>query len=212
MSYFQRENRELVNVDSCELLQSQFGLIGDFSASCALDFLAEVSEQFLPRGEPSEKYLPLADRRSGASAFGQPRRCLAGGHLLQFLDGAADRTAARSACVSGLRRLAGRSRGIRSELITASFRRVCIATIAGVIRDLRGSWELSPASPALWPKISCIRRLRNCSRPPGAQPTRPTFAVFWHSRLKRISNDADHLSHSRSSRLSMPTFQEIVLS
>jgi DNA repair protein RecO (recombination protein O) len=59
MSYFQRENRELVNVDSCELLSSRFSLLGDFSASCALDFFAEVTEQILPPAEPSEKYFRL---------------------------------------------------------------------------------------------------------------------------------------------------------
>jgi DNA repair protein RecO (recombination protein O) len=59
MSYFQRENRELVNVDSCELLSSRFSLLGDFSAACALDFLAEVTEQILPPAEPSEKYFRL---------------------------------------------------------------------------------------------------------------------------------------------------------
>ena len=59
MSYFQRENRELVNVDSCELLSSQFSLLSDFSASCALDFFAEVTEQILPPAEPSEKYFRL---------------------------------------------------------------------------------------------------------------------------------------------------------
>jgi DNA repair protein RecO (recombination protein O) len=59
MSYFQRENRELVNVDSCELLASRFSLLGDFSASCALDFLAEVTEQMLPPAEPAEKYFRL---------------------------------------------------------------------------------------------------------------------------------------------------------
>src|SRR5436305_11937084 len=59
MSYFQRENRELVNVDSCEILSSQFSLLSDFSASCALDFFAEVSEQILPPAEPSEKYFRL---------------------------------------------------------------------------------------------------------------------------------------------------------
>jgi DNA repair protein RecO (recombination protein O) len=59
MSYFQRENRELVNVDSCELLGSRFSLLSDFSASCALDFLAEVTEQILPPAEPSEKYFRL---------------------------------------------------------------------------------------------------------------------------------------------------------
>jgi DNA repair protein RecO (recombination protein O) len=59
MSYFQRENRELVTVDSCELLQSQFSLLSDFRAACALDFFAEVSEQLLPPAEPNEKYFRL---------------------------------------------------------------------------------------------------------------------------------------------------------
>jgi DNA repair protein RecO (recombination protein O) len=59
MSYFQRENRELVNIDSCELVESQFALAGDFAAACALDFMAEVSEQLLPPAEPAEKYFRL---------------------------------------------------------------------------------------------------------------------------------------------------------
>ena len=59
MSYFQRENRELVNLDSCEVLDSQFGLLGDFGAACALDYFAEVSEQILPAAEPNEKYFRL---------------------------------------------------------------------------------------------------------------------------------------------------------
>lgn len=59
MSYFQRENRDLVNVDGCDLLHSQFSLLGDFTAACALDYLAEVSEQLLPPSEPSEKFFRL---------------------------------------------------------------------------------------------------------------------------------------------------------
>jgi DNA repair protein RecO (recombination protein O) len=59
MAYFQRENRELVNIDSCDLLHSQFGMLGDFASACALDFVAEVSEQLLPAAEPSEKYFRL---------------------------------------------------------------------------------------------------------------------------------------------------------
>jgi DNA repair protein RecO (recombination protein O) len=59
MSYFQRENRELVNIDSCDLLHSQFGVLNDFTSACALDFFAEVSEQLLPAAEPSEKYFRL---------------------------------------------------------------------------------------------------------------------------------------------------------
>jgi DNA repair protein RecO (recombination protein O) len=59
MAYFQRENRELVNLDGCELIRSQFNLVADYSASVALDFLAEVSEQLLPAAEPSEKFFRL---------------------------------------------------------------------------------------------------------------------------------------------------------
>ena len=59
MAYFQRETRELVNVDSCELIRSQFGLVSDYWASVALDYFAEVSEQLLPSAEPSEKFFRL---------------------------------------------------------------------------------------------------------------------------------------------------------
>jgi DNA repair protein RecO (recombination protein O) len=59
LAYFQRENRELVSVDSCDLLQSQFGLMGDYWAGVALDYFAEISEQLLPPGEPNERYFRL---------------------------------------------------------------------------------------------------------------------------------------------------------
>jgi DNA repair protein RecO (recombination protein O) len=59
MAYFQRETRELVNLDSCELIQSQFGLASDYRASVALDYLAEVSDQLLPTAEPGERFFRL---------------------------------------------------------------------------------------------------------------------------------------------------------
>src|SRR5437763_16243166 len=43
MAYFQRENRELVNLDSCDLVHSQFGLSSDYFASVSLDYIAEIS-------------------------------------------------------------------------------------------------------------------------------------------------------------------------
>ncbi len=57
--YYQRETRELVNLDSCELISSQFHLASDFAAGVALDFFAEVSEQLLPPSEPSERFFRL---------------------------------------------------------------------------------------------------------------------------------------------------------
>jgi DNA repair protein RecO (recombination protein O) len=78
MAYFQRETRELVNLDSCELIHSQFDLVSDYRAALALDFFAEVSEQLLPSAEPSEKFFRLlvavlaslrANRESGEAAI-----------------------------------------------------------------------------------------------------------------------------------------------
>jgi DNA repair protein RecO (recombination protein O) len=59
MFYFARENRELVNLDSCELIESQFGILGDYSGCVALDYIAEISENLLPAGEPSDKFYRL---------------------------------------------------------------------------------------------------------------------------------------------------------
>ena len=59
MAYFQKETAELVNLSGCELIESQFGLQADYSASVALDYLTEVTEQLLPPQEPNEKFFRL---------------------------------------------------------------------------------------------------------------------------------------------------------
>ena len=59
LSYSQKETRELVNLNSCELLRSQFNLLSSFEAGVALDYLAEISDQLLPPHEPNEHYFRL---------------------------------------------------------------------------------------------------------------------------------------------------------
>lgn len=59
LSYSQKENRELANLNSCDLLQSQFDLLTDFDASVTLDYIAEVSDQLLPANEPNERFFRL---------------------------------------------------------------------------------------------------------------------------------------------------------
>lgn len=59
LSYSQKETRELVNLNSCDLLQSQFDLIECFEASVALDYITEVSEHILPPNEPNERFFRL---------------------------------------------------------------------------------------------------------------------------------------------------------
>jgi DNA repair protein RecO (recombination protein O) len=59
LSYSQKETRELVNLNSCDLLQSQFDLLDDFDASVAIDYVAEVSDSLLPPHETNERFFRL---------------------------------------------------------------------------------------------------------------------------------------------------------
>lgn len=59
LSYSQKETRELVNLNGCDLLQSQFDLLNDFDTSVALDYVAEVSDHLLPPHEPNERFFRL---------------------------------------------------------------------------------------------------------------------------------------------------------
>ena len=73
IGYFQKETVELVRIESCELVQSQFGLAGSYEAGVALDFIAEVSDQLLPAAEPNERFFRLiaavlADLRSAGGS------------------------------------------------------------------------------------------------------------------------------------------------
>ena len=59
MSYFQRETRELVSLDSCDLVISQFRLLSNYRAGVALDYFAEIAEHLLPPNEPNERFFRL---------------------------------------------------------------------------------------------------------------------------------------------------------
>jgi DNA repair protein RecO (recombination protein O) len=74
MSYFQRESRELVSLDACDLLVSQFRLMVDFQVGVALDYFAEVTDQLLPPAEPNERFFRLlravlADMHAGGEIW-----------------------------------------------------------------------------------------------------------------------------------------------
>jgi len=59
LAYGQKENRELVDLTGCDLVQSQFNLLTDFDSSVALDYIAEVSDHLLPANEPNERFFRL---------------------------------------------------------------------------------------------------------------------------------------------------------
>lgn len=59
MAYFQRENAELVSLNGCELIHSQFELSSDYARGVALDYFTEAAEHLLPAHEPNEKFFRL---------------------------------------------------------------------------------------------------------------------------------------------------------
>ncbi len=57
--YVVRENRDLLNITSCELIQSQFSIAADYEKGIALDFIAEISDLLLPAQEVNERHFRL---------------------------------------------------------------------------------------------------------------------------------------------------------
>ncbi len=59
ISYFQRQNRELVSLDRCELIGPPLFLRADYTTSLALDYVVEVCDQLLPEHEPNDAFFRL---------------------------------------------------------------------------------------------------------------------------------------------------------
>ncbi len=68
---FERENRDLLRINSAELLESFFGMQQDYRVQVAGQYMAEVGERFLPEREVNERAFRLvlavlrAFKRSG---------------------------------------------------------------------------------------------------------------------------------------------------
>jgi len=52
--FFERENRELVRINQCELIESFLGAFGDYASGIALALFSEITEAVLPDHEVSD--------------------------------------------------------------------------------------------------------------------------------------------------------------
>lgn len=59
LTYFQKENKELVSISHCEIIRSNFALAASSEMLAATAYLAELVLEFLPEHEPNEKVYRL---------------------------------------------------------------------------------------------------------------------------------------------------------
>jgi DNA repair protein RecO (recombination protein O) len=59
LTYFQKENKELVSISNCEIIRSNFALAARSEMLAATEYLAELALEFLPDHEPNEKVYRL---------------------------------------------------------------------------------------------------------------------------------------------------------
>ncbi len=149
MAYFQRETRELVNLDSCELIRSQFGLISDYWAAVTLDYLAEVSEQLLPSAEPGERFFRLLlsvldSLRQGEPGSGPWRAVTYFSLWAVRLSGWLPELNVCLSCGTLLDHPENRERAFFSRTHTGLVCGTCRAAL-----HIGNTWELSPASRAI---------------------------------------------------------------
>ena len=149
MAYNQRETRELVNLESCDLIRSQFDLISDYWNGVALDYLAEVSDQLLPSAEPAERFfrllLAVLDSLRAAETGSGPWRAVTYFSLWAVrLSGWLPELNVCLSCGSALDDPEYQERAFFSRARHGLICGHCRATLS-----LGGTWELSPASRAL---------------------------------------------------------------
>lgn len=59
LTYFQKENKELVSISNCEIIRSNFDLSSSSEMLAATHYLAELLLEFLPDHEPNDKVYRL---------------------------------------------------------------------------------------------------------------------------------------------------------
>ena len=95
---YERENRDLLRLNSVEIIESFFSMQADYRVQLAAQFLAEVGERLLPEREVNERDVsPAAGRFAGIEIVGRSRSTVA---VFRLLDGAVGRFPAAFRCLS----------------------------------------------------------------------------------------------------------------
>ena len=77
IAYFEKEGRELVRIDTVDLVRSSFPSASDLSHALLLSSVAETLGTFVSDSDPSEKFFRLARHVMDAMIAGAPARAVA---------------------------------------------------------------------------------------------------------------------------------------
>ncbi len=106
--FFEKETRELVRINQCELIESFLNAFRDYASGIALAILSEVTEAVLPDREASDaNFRLLLDDCASRETHGQIGSAT---RVFRVMDGEAWRVAAASGCLRKVRK-ASRCRG-----------------------------------------------------------------------------------------------------
>ena len=77
LTFFEKESRELVSVDRCDIIRSGFPSSGDPILACTLAYFAELVDSFAPEREPNAKLYRLLRACAASLAGGsEPSRVM----------------------------------------------------------------------------------------------------------------------------------------
>ena len=74
LRYFEKESRELVSVDRCDIIRSHFSYSGDPVRACTLAYFTELTDGFAQEKEPGEKLYRLLRVSMESLAEGDPEQ------------------------------------------------------------------------------------------------------------------------------------------
>jgi len=70
LTFFEKEGRELVSVDRCDIIRSDFTSLGDPLLACTLAYFVDLADAFAPEREPNGKLYRLLSAATTALASG----------------------------------------------------------------------------------------------------------------------------------------------
>jgi DNA repair protein RecO (recombination protein O) len=70
LTFFEKESQDLIRVDRCDIVRSNFSNLGEPLVACTLAYFADLVDQFAPEREANPKLYRLMNAAIGALAVG----------------------------------------------------------------------------------------------------------------------------------------------